>query len=78
MQYGLIAEEVDKVFPDIVVRNSEGQPESVQYDVLPIFLLNEIQKQQSIIDEIKEQGVTIEEMNSVIAELESHVVQMYK
>lgn len=43
-QYGLIAEEVADVFPGIVVRNANGQPETVQYHVLPVLLLNEFQK----------------------------------
>ncbi len=45
-QYGLIAEEVDRVFPDIVLVDNEGIPYTVQYHVLPVLLLNEMQKQQ--------------------------------
>jgi hypothetical protein len=44
MQYGLIAEEVYKVFPEIVVNDANGRPASVQYHVLPALLLNEVQK----------------------------------
>jgi hypothetical protein len=44
IQYGLIAEEVAEVFPELVVRNEDGQPESVAYHVLPTLLLNELQK----------------------------------
>jgi hypothetical protein len=43
-QYGLIAEEVADVFPGIVVRSANGQPETVQYHVLPVLLLNEFKK----------------------------------
>jgi len=43
-QYGLIAEEASEVFPDIVVVDEDGQPETVQYHVLPALLLNEVQK----------------------------------
>jgi fibronectin-binding autotransporter adhesin len=43
-QYGLIAEEVDAVFPNIVVKNKDGQAETVQYHILPVLLLNEIKK----------------------------------
>ena len=46
-QYGLIAEEVDEIFPGIVVRDADGQIESVQYHILPVLLLNEVQKQQN-------------------------------
>lgn len=45
LQYGLIAEEVDEVMPELVVRNSEGGIETVAYQMLPSLLLNEYQKQ---------------------------------
>ncbi|MGA8101187.1 MAG: tail fiber domain-containing protein, partial [Candidatus Acidiferrales bacterium] len=44
IQYGLIAEEVAEVYPDLVVRNKDGQIETVQYYKLDAMLLNEIQK----------------------------------
>jgi len=51
-QYGLIAEEVDQVLPSIVVYDEEGQPFTVQYQVLPVLLLNEMQKQQMVINQL--------------------------
>jgi hypothetical protein len=45
IQYGLIAEEVAEVFPELVVLNKDGQPESVAYHLLPSLLLNELQKE---------------------------------
>ena len=45
IQYGLIAEEVEKVMPDLVIYNDKGTPESVAYEILPSLLLNEYQKQ---------------------------------
>lgn len=45
VQYGLIAEEVEQVMPDLVVYNKDGTPESVAYQTLPGLLLNEYQKQ---------------------------------
>src|SRR5208282_3170341 len=44
LQYGLIAEEVAEVYPDLVVYK-DGQPDAVQYQMLPAMLLNEVQKQ---------------------------------
>jgi hypothetical protein len=44
-QYGLIAEEVEKVYPELVVDGADGKPETVEYQVLPAMLLNEVQKQ---------------------------------
>jgi endosialidase-like protein len=43
-QYGLIAEEVNEVFSDIVVKDEDGNPYTVQYQVLPVLLLNEMKK----------------------------------
>ena len=45
MQYGLIAEEVAAVMPELAIYNEDGSPESVAYQVLPSLLLNEYQKQ---------------------------------
>jgi Chaperone of endosialidase/Collagen triple helix repeat (20 copies) len=44
LQYGLIAEEVAEVYPDLVARNKDGQIETVQYYKLDAMLLNEVQK----------------------------------
>ena len=62
LDYGLIAEEVAEVFPELVVFNDENQPETVKYRLLSSLLLNELQKQHALlsgqvaeIDELKEQ-----------------------
>ena len=43
-QYGLIAEEVDEVLPDLVVRDAEGRIQTVRYHFLPTLLLAEVQR----------------------------------
>ena len=55
LQYGLIAEEVDEVYPDLVARSGDGQIETVKYQVLPSMLLNELQKQNAQITSLTEQ-----------------------
>ena len=45
LQFGLIAEEVAKVYPDMVVYGKDGQPYTVKYQMLIPMLLNELQKQ---------------------------------
>jgi hypothetical protein len=55
-QFGLIAEEVNEVMPNLVVYDKEGLPESVKYHELPIFLLAEIQKLRKEINALK--GIT--------------------
>jgi hypothetical protein len=46
IQYGLIAEEVAQVYPDMVARSADGQIETVKYQLLDPMLLNEVQRQQ--------------------------------
>ena len=55
LQYGLIAEEVAKVFPELVVHNQRGEIETVQYHLLPALLLSELQRQHRVIDRQQEQ-----------------------
>ena len=49
-EYGLIAEEVAEVFPDLVVYDEQGQPFTVKYHELAPMLLNEMKKQQRTIE----------------------------
>jgi Chaperone of endosialidase len=44
-QFGLIAEEVEKVNPDLVTRDEEGKPQTVRYDAVNAMLLNEFLKE---------------------------------
>lgn len=61
VQYGLIAEEVAEVYPDLVARSADGQIETVKYQLLDPMLLNELQKQNATITAQKEQIRTLEE-----------------
>jgi len=74
-QFGLIAEEVEKVNPDLVVRDTEGKPYTVRYDAVNAMLLNEflkehrqVQEQQKEIDalkaELKEQRTLIQKVSA--------------
>jgi hypothetical protein len=60
LAFGLIAEEVAEVYPDLVGRNPNGEPESVRYEQINAMLLNEflkehrkVQEQQREIDSLK-------------------------
>ena len=46
VQYGLIAEEVAKVYPELVLRDAEGRIDGVRYEELAPMLLDEVQLQQ--------------------------------
>ena len=45
LQYGLLAEEVAQVYPELVAYDKDGQPYTVRYQYLASMLLNEVQKQ---------------------------------
>ena len=55
VQFGLIAEEVADLFPELVVRNEKGQPETVAYHLLPSLLLNQLQKEHELNQQQAEQ-----------------------
>ncbi len=61
-QYGLIAEEVDKVFTGLVGYDKDGLPFSVNYEVLPVLLLNEMKKQHMTIEELRKDNVLRDEI----------------
>jgi hypothetical protein len=49
-QYGLVAEEVEEVLPELVVHGRSGEAETVLYHEMPAMLVNELQKQQKRIE----------------------------
>ena len=58
-QFGLVAEDVEKVNPDLVARDDQGKPYTVRYEAVNAMLLNEflkehkVQEQQATIIELK-------------------------
>ena len=44
-QFGLVAEEVEKVNPDLVARDDQGKPYTVRYEAVNAMLLNEFLKE---------------------------------
>ena len=66
IQYGLIAEEVAAVFPELAVRGADGQVETVHYETLNVLLLNELQKHEARADA---QERRIEALEQLILEL---------
>jgi DNA repair exonuclease SbcCD ATPase subunit len=75
----LIAEEVEKVLPELVVSDSAGEVETVLYHEMPAMLLNELQKQQKTIEQqansIERQAAEIEELKAEMAALRTAVAQ---
>ena len=66
VEYGLIAEEVAKVYPDLVVKGADGQIQTVQYQKLTPMMLNELQKQHQLVEE---QQAKIEQLEKQLAAL---------
>ncbi len=60
-QFGLIAEEVAKVNPDLVVRNDDGEIYTVRYDAVNAMLLNEFLKEHK---KVEKQGATITQLKN--------------
>jgi len=52
-QFGLIAEQVEKVNPDLVVRDDEGKVMSVRYEAVNAMLLNEFLKEHRKVQELE-------------------------
>jgi hypothetical protein len=46
VQFGMIAEQVARVYPNLVVRGEDGKPSAVAYQELPALLLAQVQRQQ--------------------------------
>ena len=88
--FGLIAEEVAEVYPDLVGRNPEGQPESVRYEQINAMLLNEflkehrkVEEQQATIAELKRELQTVSarqqsEIQTLTVRLEQQAAQIQK
>jgi ribosomal protein S15P/S13E len=72
IMFGLIAEDVEKADPDLVTRDEKGQAETVRYDAVNAMLLNEFlkehQKNEGRQGEIEEQGATISQLKSTLAQ----------
>src|SRR5204863_5495705 len=64
-QFGLVAEDVEKVNPDLVARDEQGKPYTVRYDAVNAMLLNEFLKEHR---EVQEQKATIAELRSALAQ----------
>ena len=62
-QFGLVAEDVEKVNPDLVVRDEKGEIYSVRYDQVNAMLLNEFLKEHR---KVQEQEATIARLNKTI------------
>jgi hypothetical protein len=81
-QFGLIAEDVAEVNPDLVVRDQNGEPVSVRYDAVNAMLLNEFLKQhKAFVQEqctVEEQGRKLEKQARIIEMQGRTITQLQK
>jgi trimeric autotransporter adhesin len=73
LDYGLIAEEVFEVFPDLVVKGLDGEVQTVQYQKLTPMLLNEVQKQH---EELQRQDQIIRQQEQQNRKLEERLTAL--
>ena len=78
-QFGLVAEDVEKVNPDLVTRDRDGKLYTVRYDAVNAMLLNEFLKEHRTVEE---QGRTIaqqcEDFHATVTKLEMTIAQQQK
>jgi hypothetical protein len=74
-QFGLVAEDVEAVNPDLVVRDKEGKVNTVRYEAVNAMLLNEFLKEHR---KVEEQQARITELNSRVAKQEALAAQQQK
>ena len=70
LEYGLIAEEVAEIIPDLVVYDEEGEPFTVKYHLLSSMLLNELKKVHA---RDEEQTRELENLRSMVLALKAQV-----
>jgi hypothetical protein len=67
-QYGLIAEEVDRVYPELVIRDRDGKIQGVRYEELAPMLLNEVQSQARELSDQHQQLAELKRQNQSMQE----------
>jgi hypothetical protein len=76
-QYGLVAEEVAQVSPELVIFDKDGTPETVRYHFVNAMLLNEVQKQRQLLEEHnranEKQQRLVEEQQNTIARQQAEI-----
>jgi trimeric autotransporter adhesin len=74
-QFGLVAEDVEKVNPDLVARDDQGKPYTVRYEAVNAMLLNEFLKEHKKVEQLKS---TMAKQEATINQLKSTVAQQQK
>lgn len=85
VQFGLVAEEVAQVFPELVVNGKDGKPDTVSYHLLATLLLNEVQKDHRVMQAMRQENsvqaeriASLEKQTAELAALKAQVATMAK
>jgi len=73
--FGLIAEEVEKVDPELVTRNDKGEAETVRYEAVNAMLLNEFLKEHRTVQELRS---TVAKQEATAAKQEATIANQQK
>ena len=74
-QFGLVAEQVEKVDPDLVARDDQGKVYSVRYEAVNAMLLNEFLKEHR---KVEQQEATITQVKTTAAKQEAIIARQQK
>ena len=78
-QFGLVAEDVQKLNPDLVVRDQEGKPYSVRYDQVNAMLLNEFLKEHRKVQKLETNDAEQQrEIKALVATVKEQAAQIQK
>jgi len=78
-QFGLVAEDVEAVNPDLVVRDEEGKVNTVRYDAVNAMLLNEFLKEHRKVEELSSMvAEQRKEVNALAAAVKEQAAQVQK
>ena len=61
---GLIAEQVDKVMPELVIYDKENKPDAVKYERISLYLLEIVKEQQKLLEQQHERISVLEKQIS--------------
>ena len=73
---GLIAEEVEKISPDLVIYDGQGRPDAVKYDKVALYLLSVVRNQQEEIAALKENISRNQSLEQRVKTMESLVTKL--
>jgi trimeric autotransporter adhesin len=78
-QFGLVAEDVEKVNPDLVARDEQGKPYTVRYEAVNAMLLNEFLKEHRKVEKLEATvGEQQQEIKALTASLKEQALQIQK